>query len=387
MNSNRAYFLTYIFLFLLFVFKISGKLDSFISYCLTKKEDKIESQYIPPQEQSNDKNSPNPTSINSTDYTQQAQADYTYFIKAYDEKNYENAIYYGEKVLLIDPNNINFLETLTYCYSKINNYEKSIQYCKKILSIDPNNNYAKKQLAYASENIQDENLSNGINSVVVGAKAPSKMYALIKTNLSADIRKEVEGIIDLVYSDINGKIMLNTIYEKNIPININESGPRAQVNVTELNGVSTVENIDIPVKEIHTLNNTNLSPFLRISSFMTFMHEFGHAYTRIKDPYISNSMEEELGISMIGYNIAYVIVQKRYLTDEEVKMYSMLILQAMLSDDHKELPVYSGFNKKMESYCIQMPAPQLYSDIPGMYKKLLSEGKTTHVESLDKLVK
>lgn len=96
----------------------------------------------------------------------------------------------------------------------------------------------------------------------------------------------------------------------------------------------------------------------------------GHVFMRIKEPKITNSLEEELGVSMIGFNIAHKIVTGEYLTLYQTREYSRNTVRALYLDDHKDLQTYSGFNEKIQSYGIKMPFPEIYSDIPSICREI-----------------
>lgn len=347
-------------------------------YELTQEELK----YIPPQEQRNGE-----SPVNSTQG--QYQSDFQNYANAYNQKDYKNAVFYGERIAYRQTNDVDFLDAMGYAYLKLQDYKDSTIYYKKTLAVDPNDKYAKHNLEYIREHMDENEQIYDINNRHSSAKAPAKLYRLVKTDLGAQVKQEVDGILDLVWQEINGRIILQTMMDKDIPINILPGDFRDH---TDLKWSSNykyvdVDGIDISEKTIKDLNNTNLDPWTRIYNFNTFLHEFGHAFAQIKDPKSSNSLEQELGVSMIGYNISYKMVYHRYMTDQEIKERSMGVLAALLSDDHSKLPVYSGFNKEMKRYAIYMPNPALYTDLVGMYKQLLAQGKTQHVPNLDALVK
>lgn len=308
------------------------------------------------------------------------------FDKAYAEKDYKSAALYGEQLAISYQNDSIFLKKLAHSYFEIKNYDYSAQCFEKLLSINPNDITAKNNLAVVNRYLEENRLNTALNSVSVREKAPSGLYSLIQADTSPEIRQEVEGILDILWHEPSGKALLDAIWQKQVPIRIVDNGGAVTRTTIYSDGRRDIE-VLIPVDTIHKLNDSTLSPHLRIWAFNTFMHEFGHVFCRVNSPRSFNSMEEELGISMLGYNIAYKIVTGEYLTKEQTKMYSIATVQAILSDKHRELPVYSGFNKRMQGYySIKMPYPEEYSDIALIYKKLLLGGKVANVASLDKFI-
>lgn len=381
-----------IFFVVLVILKVTGVLNTLFTipnYTQTATQ----SQSSAPNDSNNNPSQPSPPqNPSNTENPAQSNADainknYSLFFQAYNEKNYPNAVYYGEQSIPYMPADAKNLAALAYSYVELKNYQKASDYYNKALSLDPSNEDLKKKIKYLNAYIEDANLNKSINSIRVTEKAPARLYALINTNLSSDVKSEVEGIFDLVWNVPDGRRLLTTVWENRIPIYIVQSDGIAHTTVLVRNGTSTVQSITIPLKYIDKLNNPNLLGVARIEAFATFLHEFGHAYSRINDPRSFNSMEEEMGVEMLGFNISYRIVTGSYLNKKQVQDFYPQFLIGLLSDDHKNLPVYSGFDKRVQSYGISLPYPEVYSDLVPMYKKLLSEGKTNHVPNLDALVK
>lgn len=385
-----------ILLFVLVILKVTGVLNTLFTipnYTQTATQATSNAQ--------NDSNNPSaqppsppPPPPNPTNTGTQVQSNtdlvnknYSLFFQAYNERNYSNAVYYGEQSIPYMPADAKNLAALAYSYVELKNYQKASDYYNKALIIEPNNDDLKKKIKYLNAYQEDQNLNKSINNIRVTEKAPARLYALINTSLSSDIKSEVEGIFDLVWNVPDGRRLLTTIWESRIPIYIVQSDGNAHTTALVRNGTSTVQSITIPVKYIDKLNNPNLLGIARIDAFATFLHEFGHAYSRINDPRSFNSMEEEMGVEMLGYNISYRIVTGSYLNKKQVQDFYPHFLIGLLSDDHRNLPVYSGFDKRVQSYGVSLPYPEVYSDLVPMYKKLLSLGKTTQVASLDALIK
>lgn len=100
-----------------------------------------------------------------------------------------------------------------------------------------------------------------------------------------------------------------------------------------------------------------------------------------------DSLEEEFGGDMIGYNVALKIITGQYMNKGQAQIYSLDSLTGGLNDEHRNLPVYSGFNQAVQKNGIVMPYPEVYSNIPLLYKKLLQQNKVPHVPSLDAYLK
>lgn len=356
--------------------------------------------------------------------------------KYYGEETYDKAIYYAKKSLTLKPNDVNCYNTIANCYLTLNDNENLIITYKKILSITPNDDLILSSLAAAylktnqldkanetykkillinpNDSIAQQNLkyinfkhsnkilNDSINNLNVGHIAPEQLYRKIRVQPGVDgcYHEKMKTILDLIWNEPNGKMLLSALLKQNTSINIVDGHAKADVHrdikkqtlylyfiipVASFTTNSAV-NINLPTSYIDNFNNKNLYANQRIYNLQVFIHEFGHAFIGIKKPKDVDSIEEELGVSMIGYNIASKIINDKYLTPEQTKEYSENVLISLLSDEHKYLQVYSGFNKSIQKYGIMMPYPEIYSDNLLIYQKLLSEGKVSRVPSLDALV-
>lgn len=305
----------------------------------------------------------------------------------YGAGNYQNAAYYGEKLIKYQVSDAFNYFLIANCYTELQDYEKALYYYKKCLSYRPNYSPAITNIEYVKSKMENMNLNTSINRVRVSERAPSQLYYLIKTDLSANVKTQTEYILDLIWQTNDGRVILKQLYQNNIPIKIIQSDEIAHSSWRVVNGKAVPTEIVIPVKYIDNLNNTNLAALERIHHLGVFMHEFGHSFARIIAPQSRNSMEEEMAITMIAFNISYIIITGNSPSLEQTEKYSMNCFAGLLFDNHKELPVYSGIGEKFRSSGIEMPYHRVYSNLPEMYEKLLSAGAITPVASLDKLLK
>lgn len=239
-------------------------------------------------------------------------------------------------------------------------------------------------------------LNQSLNNIPTTSHAPVSVYKLIKPShgITQNTVEKMKNILDLVYSEPSGRLMLETLAKKRIKININQGAVTAnamrqkQTNTLMLYGFIPIfsyevssNSVNVAFNYISDFYNPNIESRRRIYDLQVFIHEFGHAYMSVKYPGHPNSIEEELGVSMIGYNSAYKIITGQYLTKEQAEFYAMSSLESLLSDEHSKLPVYSGFTQQIQSCGIQMPYPETYQNLPQMYKTLLKEDKIRPVST------
>lgn len=246
------------------------------------------------------------------------------------------------------------------------------------------------QNCFAQENYSDYALAQSLNNLKVTEHAPKNIYRLIKHSwrVQRHYVLEAQRILDLIWSDPAGRKMLLALREEDIPIILVPNDKKTvtvhetQISSTYAYGTLTPKpltlyytTVVIPIKHIDDFNNRNLNVHTRIYNLQAFVHEIGHAYMFTIDIGNKDSIEEEIGVSMLGFNIANKIITGRYLTREQSKQYAQGCLVSLLSDNHRNLPVYGYFNSKLMTQGLCLPYLEEYIDIPVMYKKLLDEGK------------
>lgn len=323
---------------------------------------------------------------------------YEIIARSYSEMNdFANAeVAYGKIIELSPSNNDSAMNSLAQIYLKTKDYEKAYVLYNKILKLNPNDKIAKQNLDYVSYYRDEKNLSLAINNIQSSQSAPKSLHRLIKrsSGISKDTTRKMENILDLIWSEPNGQILLKGLLSKKVHINITQGclGANAtkqqKQNTILLYGFIPIYSyktssiaVNIPFNYISDFYNPNLDARQRIYSLQVFVHEFGHAFINIKNPNHSNSIEEELGVSMIGYNCAYKIITGKYLTKDQTESYSNGTLQSLLSDEHRNLPVESGFNNEIKYYGINMPYVNVYSNLAQNYQKLLDEGNIKPVSN------
>lgn len=348
---------------------------------------------------------------NSIDYSQKSLSfGYNkiecYYLLAENYKklnDYTNSALYYNKILTINPKDDSAMSSLAYLYLTTNQNEKAQELYKKILLINPNDKIAQNNLKYVSYVQKDKKLSDSLNNLKIEEKAPKKIYRLIKCEkgVPKDYKEKMKPILDLIWSEQNGRTLLTTLSKKRIPIKIRLETAKAEtlhktqiVTYSSAYGLVPVSSytttktiVNIPITYINNFNDNTLTAQKRIESLTVFVHEFGHAYMLANNPYNKDSIEEEIGVSMIGYNIASKILTGEYLNREESKEHAKGCLEGALSDEHRNLPVYGDFKRNIKFFGVALPYPEEYSNLISMYKILRSEGKTTPVPNFEAYLK
>lgn len=270
-------------------------------------------------------------------------------------------------------------------YSLAQNYVLSKKYVeakvlyKKILAISPTDKIALNNLKYVNQQMQNNQLVSSLNSMKSCAHAPAQVYALLKPedDISCNDVINMKYMLDLIWSDSTGRILLTSLAQKHIPINITtQDANDANATMTQSKNTLYVygfipifsannSKLEVNIPQVHIENfmNQNLSSTQRIYSLHALVHEFCHAYRFINFPQSHNSLEEELTASMIGFNVSYKVLTGHGMTQEQTKVYSHMIYKSLLGDSHCALPPHSGFIQNMLSKGIDVPCPNVYANI------------------------
>lgn len=278
------------------------------------------------------------------------------------------------KILAISPNDDCTLHALAQLYVKAKRYSKASEIYQKLLRINPEDAIARQNLKYVDSQLAEKIISKSLNGLSPKQNAPEDLYALVRPSagVGQDKVERFKTILDVVWNDPSGKILLQAILEQKIPINISPGEAGANATSTRKDdvfydeqGVVIIDSdfsgeINIPQGYISNFFNQRLTSYQRIYSLHAPIHEFVHAFMSIKNPNNINSLEEEMGASMIGYNIAMKAITGKYMTADQTEKYSGMIRTSLLSDTHSTLPEHSHFTKIIQSCGIILPYPEVW---------------------------
>lgn len=226
-------------------------------------------------------------------------------------------------------------------------------------------------------------------------KAPQKIHKLIHTEGFPNKKntKKLHDLIDLLWNDTEGQILLNRIYNHNIPIILSTDASYSNINAPDLN-ITIADNVgEIPLsylvpdnwnylkvtiresdikdnKNSNLVNNKNLYLPLTI-----LVHELCHAAYRTKSYSSSSTLEEEFLCSMIGSNIAHRVLYKRPLNNSEIVNQAMFYkINTDNQYSYKKLKRNDeDFIPKMDLIGIKPPNYELYSNYYTEYSKTEKE--------------
>lgn len=233
---------------------------------------------------------------------------------------------------------------------------------------------------------------------------PFELYSILNVyNNDKVLHRDTVKILNLIWNDSEGRILLSLLIDNNISINISSYQTQSNANITYQEKSSYIGFLGIPLLKYKTKKNKSIAVNIsdnhikgffnsylqeheRDYHFQVFLHEFCHAAKSLISSQQDNSMTEEISASIIGYNITYRILKHRGLTPEEVDRIAELGVKAVLRDEHRELPVYNSFNSDIQKIGISLPYLERYHDIAYVYARIKNDSGTMKLDRLDKIV-
>lgn len=281
------------------------------------------------------------------------------------------------------------------CYINLGQPDKAIPYYEKYLTYNPKNLDAKDTLEYAKNQIYLQNLVTNMNKAKPSEKAPADVYALVKdkSEVNNDVIPRIQEILDFIWSDPEGKILLKILIENNVPIVI---VPNAAKPTTFISGSQNIVEIEVPPINVYNFQDTKISNDSREEAFDSLLHEIGHAVKASiikkdnKTAHIVNAYEEEIFVSMIADNITSRIFTRQglceYTSYIKAKAYLRSILDEDQHDSHRKLPLYNGYGEFIMSLGIKPPYPNFYKNLAPLYKELRNDPSIIRHPELESII-
>ncbi len=314
-------------------------------------------------------------------------------------KDYTGAKTYFEKFVEYDPYREEIYYNLGQIYMKGQDYAKAKDSLQKALVIRKDFPEAYRALLKLDKlSLKKPGIIFNNNKIAgkveITEKAPEKLHKLVKFKQKKDpvLYKNIHDLLDIVWNDREGRILLSKTLEHKLPIKIIKKGRTSHVQeyvsgyvLRGRHGSGSIRHIlkghrEISIclseSSIKPINDKNLSYKEKMLSIGTMVHELCHAVRASINETEKNSILEEITASMIGFNVASRLLTGKALTEKETITYSKEILLYLLMDEHRKLPVSSDFIENIRSVGVYPPAPEHYSDVYQLYSDLQREMKT-----------
>lgn len=305
--------------------------------------------------------------------------------KASNRQDLQYAILYYNKALQINPNVVDFNKLgLLYCY--ISDYENALRSFEYSLLIEPGNLKAKKQLEAVKYLALREAKYKASGLGEPRERAPFRLHSLIEVDgklHSPDSEAKLDKIIDLVWSDNEGRKLLQSVIDNQIPIHLIKDIKTSNITAGRslLPSVISYEH-SIPYNYLLTFASINIkeSQIYRFQDkdshlsddehcIMVFVHELCHLIKNLKyADFTGNSKEEELIASIIGYNIASRILTGESLSKDRVRYiaYKRYNYELNRIKEYKSLPMNAGYADKMIKLGFELPYYSIYCDLGSL---------------------
>lgn len=312
--------------------------------------------------------------------------------------NKDLCLKYGEKYVQFSDDKFDTYVLMGESCEKFGDFDKASLFYEKALQVS-NKERDRQNEPYVLQELRNCQFKGRINNTIPMIKAPHLVHKLVQVNTilkNRDTSFKLNEMLDLLWADENGKILLTEIVKHKIPIIITYGGTEQTNAKTEISYKKTpmyyLGMVPLPIivaipmsaayaifhpeykKEtkitvnigediIQKYKNPNSSLEDNMYALMSIMHESAHAVASTVEDNHVNSLDEELTVSMIGYNFASNVLLGRILSHDESQEYAISSFDSLMSDNHKYLPLYHDFRNTTSKLGINLHNYDTYSDL------------------------
>lgn len=300
-----------------------------------------------------------------------------------DKEDFLSALLYYKKAIDINPKEAD-INKLGQIYYVIGDYKNALKCFETALKLNPKNERTQIKIEITKNQIDKIKENEKINQLEPKETAPKEIHALIKIEgrlKDTNSEEKLHKIINFIWSDPQGKVLLQTIYNvqanlyikrniKNSYFTCYQTLPMTdayEYNQVLKNSLAYSINIEkrIYIKEsdISRFQEKNTTLPENLSSIMVVTHELCHFIKFLGYPKSAGTKQEELICYVVGFDLASRVLTGESLTDNEIKMYTSKIYNSMRHNSYKQLVNDDDVARKMTSVGIYVPKYYLYNDI------------------------
>lgn len=302
----------------------------------------------------------------------------------------QNAIIYYKKAIDLNKNEAD-LNTLGEIYFIVGEYNKALKCFGESNELNPQNKKTQIKISVVKKQIEKLKENEKSNTIEPKERAPKKIHELIKIDgklKNKNSEEKLHKIIDFIWSDPQGRILLNKIcnvqaniyLKKNIKnsyftcyqtLPMNDAYKYDPIMQKTLAYTINIEKI-VYIKEsdVSRFQEKNTTLLENASSIMVVAHELCHFIKFMDYPQSKGTKQEELICYVVGYDIAFRALTDSSLSDDQVKEYTTRIYNGMKHNNYKYLAKEDDVARKMFSVGINVPKHSLYYDISKLDYKL-----------------
>lgn len=308
-----------------------------------------------------------------------------------DREDFRNAVIYYIKAIKLNKNEADFNKLGLICYIN-NDYVHSLKFFEKAQEMDPENIRTKKKIEFIKSTVTEIKKNKEAKITTPKETAPLRLHNLVEIHgklKNSENEKKLHTILDFIWSDKEGKILLETIINKRTPIYLDSKAQYSNVETINLNyskiklvgydklpesysNITTVNGVHIKEKDISWFNEQNIASSQNTVPLMVVCHELCHIIKTMNYPNSKNSQEEEMCASIFGYNTASRILKGEELQEDQIKNLAYLHYNTTFTNPdsiYYNLQLKDNFVEKMADLGIELPYSALYSDVENLRLK------------------
>lgn len=302
-----------------------------------------------------------------------------------NKEDFKDAIFYYTEAIKANKNEKD-LSKLGLIYYINNEYNNSLQSFEEAYKLNPTNQNIRNEIEYIKYQISKKQKDYEINLMQPKENAPRRLHNLVeikgKLNDKNDEQK-LHKILDFIWSDKEGKILLQIVMKTRTPIylltkvehsnveavNLGNINILGQAQLSSYNNLLAVNSINIKEKDIKLFQEKNSSISQNASCIMIVVHELCHMAKAMNYPNDRDSQEEEMSAYIIGSNIAHRILKGAPLSEEQVKAQATLIYNIIFNTPdcpYHNLKEKNDFANKFSKIGIEVPFYNVYSNFENL---------------------
>lgn len=238
-----------------------------------------------------------------------------------DKEDFSKAAFYYNKAVEINKNETD-LNKLGLIYYLKNDYDNSEKCFEEALELNPSNMRTRNKIEVIKQIRTEKEKQDQINFSEPREKAPKKLHNLISVEGKLKNEKDeqkLHKIIDFIWSDPEGKILLKKLYKVQVQILLDKKAKYSSEEFGHIDFTNSqlaygnnfqnmaclyVNQVRIKESDISNFQGKNTNLIQNMECIAVVSHELCHLCHKLYFPKTDDTKEEELVCTLIGFNIA-----------------------------------------------------------------------------------
>lgn len=300
-----------------------------------------------------------------------------------DKEDFKNAVRYYQQAIIINKNEAD-LNKLGLIYFINNNYYDSLKCFEESLKINPKNELTEKKIHYVKYKISRKEKDDNYTQKSPKQTAPEYIHALVKTDGKINDEKDLDKlhkIIDFIWSDNQGKILLKTVANGGLQIYLKQNIAHSCFMASRINqnyayipyhpelsnlvayNINVSKKIYIKEKAISKFQESDTNWFENECAIMVVTHELCHMIKYMHYPTSTDSREEELIAYMFGLDLASKALTDTPLTEDKTIEYATIIYNSVFDRNYHNIVSKDDSAYKLKKLGFELPYYYLYQNM------------------------